>query len=95
MTWMFKGSTEIKTSEKIIITTTKKSASITIKHVESLDCGTYTCKLHNSVSDVAVDFKLSVIDKPSPPRGPVKTTWKTEDTLSIQWVASESDGHSD
>jgi len=92
VTWMFKGSTEIKTSEKIIITTTKKSATITIKHVESLDCGTYTCKLHNSVSDVAVDFKLSVIDKPSPPRGPVKTTWKTEDTLSIQWVASESDG---
>merc|ERR1711976_138007 len=91
VTWMFK-STEIKTSEKIITSITKKSASITIKHVESLDCGTYTCKLHNSVSDASVDFKLSVIDKPSPPRGPVKATWKTEDTLSIQWVASESDG---
>ena len=89
--WMFK-STEIKTSEKIITSITKKSASITIKHVESLDCGTYTCKLHNSVSDASVDFKLSVISAPSPPRGPVKATWKTEDTLSIQWVASESDG---
>merc|ERR1711902_246728 len=91
VTWMFK-STELKTSEKIVTTITKKSASITIKHVESLDCGTYTCKLHNSVSDAAVDFKLAIIDKPSPPRGPVKATWKTEDTLSIQWVASESDG---
>ena len=90
-TWFFKSS-ELKTSEKIITTITKKSASITIKHVESLDCGTYTCKLHNSISDAAVDFKLSVIDKPSPPRGPVKATWKTEDTLSIQWIASESDG---
>ena len=91
VTWMFK-STEIKTSEKIITCITKKSASITIKHVESLDCGTYTCKLHNSVSDASVDFKLSVISAPSPPRGPVKATWKTEDTLSIQWLASESDG---
>ena len=91
VTWLFK-STELKISEKIITTITKKSASITIKHVESLDCGIYTCKLHNSVSDANVDFKLSVIDRPSPPRGPVKATWKTEDTLSIQWVASESDG---
>ena len=62
--------------------------------MESLDCGVYTCKLHNSVSDSSVDFKLTVIDKPSPPRGPVKATWKTEDTLAIQWVASESDGGS-
>ena len=46
---------------QIITTITKKSASITIKHVESLDCGIYTCKLHNSVSDVSVDFKLAVI----------------------------------
>merc|ERR1719474_921020 len=35
-TWFFKSS-ELKTSEKIITTITKKSASITIKHVESLD----------------------------------------------------------
>merc|ERR1719373_217820 len=91
VTWMFKSS-ELKTSEKIITTITKKSASITIKHVESLDCGIYTCKLHNSVSDVSVDFNLTVIDKPSPPRGPVKVTWKTEDTLRIEWIESESDG---
>ena len=76
VTWLFKSS-ELKSSEKvndqendfilfnfplqIITTITKKSASITIKHVESLDCGVYTCKLHNSVSDVSVDFNLSVI----------------------------------
>jgi len=89
--WMYKSS-EIKTSEKIITTITKKYASITIKHVESLDCGIYTCKLHNSVSEVSVDFKLSMNDKPSPPRGPAQVSWKTEDTLGLQWVASETDG---
>ena len=31
-------------------------------------------------------------DKPLPPRGPAQVSWKTEDTLSLQWVASESDG---
>jgi len=89
--WMFK-STEIKTSEKIITTITKKYASITIKRVESLDCGIYTCKLKNSVSEVTVDFKLSMKDKPSPPRGPAQVSWRTQDTLSLQWNPSESDG---
>ena len=35
---------------------------------------------------------LNCSDKPSPPRGPVKVTWKTEDTLRIEWIESESDG---
>ena len=60
--WRY-NSTEIKTSEKITTTITKKHASITIKHIESLDCGIYTCKLHNSVSEVSVDFKLSMNGK--------------------------------
>ena len=32
------------------------------------------------------------LDKPSPPRGPAQVSWKTEDTLGLQWVASETDG---
>jgi len=68
--WMFNG-TEITTSEKFVMTVTKKQVSITIKHVEVIDCGTFTCKLRNSVSEVSVEFKLSIKDKPSPPRGPL------------------------
>merc|ERR1719187_1167123 len=89
--WLFKSS-EIKTSEKIITTITKKYVSITIKRVESLDCGIYTCKLRNSVSEISVDFTLSMKDKPSPPRGPALVSWKTQETLCLQWNASESDG---
>ena len=45
---------------QIITTVTKKYVSITIKHVESIDCGVYTCKMQNSVSQVSVDFTLSM-----------------------------------
>ena len=43
---------------QIITTVTKKYVSITIKHVESIDCGVYTCKKQNSVSQVSDDFTL-------------------------------------
>merc|ERR1719369_169250 len=89
--WLY-NSRELKTSEKIITTITKKFVTITIKHVESIDCGVYTCKIQNSVSQVSVDFTLSMKDKPTPPRGPAKVTWKTEDTISLQWMIPESDG---
>ena len=48
------------TSVQIITTITKKFVSITIKHVESIDCGVYTCKMQNTVSQVSVDFTLSM-----------------------------------
>jgi len=91
--WFFNGS-EIHTSEKFLMTVTKKHISITIKQVEVIDCGMFVCKLKNSVSEISVEFKLSIKDKPSPPRGPAQVVWKTEDTLHLQWVASESDGGS-
>ena len=35
---------------------------------------------------------ISISDKPSPPTGPAKVEWRTQDTLELQWSKSESDG---
>jgi hypothetical protein len=45
------------------LTISKKSASLTMKHVEMSDSGLYLCKLKNSVSDVSLEFKLTVRGK--------------------------------
>jgi hypothetical protein len=45
---------------QVVTTVTRKSASITIKQVENIDCGTYTAKIANSSSEVSVDFNLSI-----------------------------------
>ena len=45
---------------QIITSITKKTATLTLRQVEIIDCGTYTCKLSNTVSNVSVDFKLTV-----------------------------------
>ena len=31
-------------------------------------------------------------DKPSPPRGPPNVSWRTQDTLQLEWVVPETDG---
>lgn len=91
MEWSFSG-TILKSSEKMNLTISKKSASLTMKHVEMSDSGAYVCKLKNSVSEVSLEIKLTVRDKPSPPQGPAKVEWRTQDTLQLQWSAPESDG---
>lgn len=88
--WSFNGK-EITQSERIHITTTRKMVSMTIKQVEQVDCGSYTVKISNSVSEIASDFNLMIKDKPSAPRGPASVEWK-DTTMVLTWNASESDG---
>jgi len=91
MEWFYNDKT-IKTSEKMMSSITKLSASMTLRQVETVESGTYTCKLSNSVSMISVDFILTVRDKPSPPRGPAGVEWKTQDTLQLSWLIPDSDG---
>ena len=82
--WM-QGPTRIEPSERFITMVSERSASLTIKHVGKRDCGRYSCRLRDSVSDATVEFKLSLNHRPSPPRGPTQVSWKTKDTLVLQW----------
>ena len=42
---------------------------MTIKQAEQQDCGQYTVKISNKISEVNADFILSMKDKPEPPQG--------------------------
>jgi len=91
MEWYFNGS-QIKSSERMIINISKKAATFSIKHIEMSESGKYQCKLKNAVSEISIEFTVTVRDKPSPPTGPAKVEWRTQDTLELQWSKSESDG---
>jgi hypothetical protein len=45
---------------QIVTTVTRKMVSITIKQCEQLDCGSYTVKISNKVSEVSADFNLCI-----------------------------------
>ena len=59
-----------------------------------MDCGTYTVKISNSLSEVKADFVLTIKDKPQPPQGPAGVEWKNDDTMVLRWKPSKSDGGS-
>ena len=42
------------------MTTTRTHATITIKHAETIDCGQYTVKLSNEVSEISADFTVRI-----------------------------------
>ena len=42
--------------------------------------------------DSLYNIYMNCLDKPSPPRAPAQVSWKTSDTLALQWIASETDG---
>ena len=42
---------------------TRSGVTFTVRQAESLDCGVYTIKLKNEVSEVSVDFTLSIKGK--------------------------------
>eukprot|EP00095_Tigriopus_kingsejongensis_P003097 snap_masked-scaffold1025_size69488-processed-gene-0.4 protein:Tk03097 transcript:snap_masked-scaffold1025_size69488-processed-gene-0.4-mRNA-1 annotation:"hypothetical protein D910_05908" len=91
--WFFQ-STKIETNEKIQTKITRDMASISIRQAESLDCGIYTLKLWNSVSEISADFTVSIKDKPSPPRGPASVEWRGNDSMELRWNAPDYDGGS-
>ena len=79
---------------QITTTVTRKNTSITIKQAEQQDCGSYTVKISNSVSEVSADFVLSIKDKPQPPQGPAGVEWKNDDMMVLRWNPSAGDGGS-
>ncbi len=57
--WSFQGK-RLEESDRVTITTSRTHATITIKQAENQDCGSYTLRLANAVSEVNVSFTLSI-----------------------------------
>lgn len=66
-----------KTIRKLIV---KKSV-----HEDEVE---YTCK----VDEVTTSSKLIVVEKPSPPRGPLEVSGMSANSFTIKWLPSEFDG---
>ncbi len=91
--WTFNGK-EITASEKVVMSVSRKTTSMTLKAVEAADCGGYEVKVSNSVNEACAAFNLTIKDKPSPPRGPAGVEWNDDNHMILRWNAPESDGGS-
>ncbi|KAK7082946.1 hypothetical protein SK128_021397 [Halocaridina rubra] len=91
--WYFKGQlldTE-GNKQKLLSTITETEASITVKMVESVDCGEYRLKLCNDCGAAYADYTLKILDKPSKPGAP-EIMKVANDSVTLHWTAPKEDG---
>ncbi|GMT25440.1 hypothetical protein PFISCL1PPCAC_16735 [Pristionchus fissidentatus] len=67
-------------------------AQLTIEKCELGDSGLYTIRMENSLGSDSADIRLRVVDKPSPPEGPLVITDITPDMCVLAWQPPKSDG---
>ncbi|KAK5968521.1 Twitchin [Trichostrongylus colubriformis] len=68
--------------------------AMTIDKCELSDSGLYTITLENSMGKDSASVKLRVVDRPSPPEGPLEITDIAPDCCTLAWKPPKSDGGS-
>ncbi|XP_065220483.1 twitchin isoform X27 [Planococcus citri] len=92
--WVMNGE-EILPSSRIKFETFPDKTVFTNKSaVRATDTGTYQINLINSVGSDTASCRVLVVDKPSPPEGPLEITDMTPETCSLAWKPPLDDGGS-
>merc|ERR1712106_272205 len=90
--WYHKGQLlNVENSPKYLATLEEDCASLTVKTVESNECGEYQCKLCNGCGAAYADFTVKLLDKPSQPGQP-EPVKVTNDTVTLNWAVPQEDG---
>lgn len=92
-TW-FINSVEVLTDSRIKYDVTDVTCTYHNKCAKRSDTGNYSIQLVNSEGSDSATCKVLVVDKPSPPTGPLDVTDITPDTCSLSWKPPADDGGS-
>lgn len=87
-----KDGKKLNTKGRVSSETGEKSVSFNITGVGAEDSGEYGLVLKNKAGSTQVKFKVTVIDVPSPPQGPIEFELVTGSDASFSWRAPKSDG---
>lgn len=90
----FKDDKPVENTLRLEIRNTENHAMIVIKDSIRVDGGTYTLQLKNEAGSETVQFKVLVLDKPSPCEGPLHVTGVAEDRCTLVWHPPLHDGGS-
>ncbi|XP_066263902.1 titin-like isoform X2 [Branchiostoma lanceolatum] len=93
MMWM-KGSYEMRRTKRTEFEQTDRRVALFIKRAERTDTGDYSVILKNSVGGAKETFKINVMDKPGSPRGPIRITDLSPNSVTLAWELPTDDGGS-
>lgn len=91
--WTINGE-EVFSSDRIKFDTTDIQTIFKNKCAKRGDTGLYTIQLVNSSGSDSASCKVLVVDKPSPPVGPLEVSEITPETCTLSWKPPLDDGGS-
>lgn len=93
ITWS-KGDDEIQPSDRIFPENGDYVTVLQNKKCERGDSGQYTISLSNELGSDSATVRVTVVDRPSPPEGPLLIGEITPDSCVLTWMSPKDDGGS-
>lgn len=91
--WCINGE-DVLTDDRIKFVTNEIETQFINKKAKRSDTGNYTIYLTNDVGTDSATCRVLVVDKPSPPQGPLDVSDITPETCTISWKPPFDDGGS-
>lgn len=96
VTWLLEKK-EVKqdSGERITIDKYERNTVLTVRKATRQDSGKYTLRLTNSSGTCEGVAEVVVLDKPTPPKGPLKVEEVRADHVKVKWAKPDDFGGSD
>uniref|UniRef100_A0A0N5D1Z0 non-specific serine/threonine protein kinase n=1 Tax=Thelazia callipaeda TaxID=103827 RepID=A0A0N5D1Z0_THECL len=92
ITWFNPEGREVKRGGRVKLDNPDYKTKLQIRSSERSDSGTYTVRAVNPIGEDEATVEVNVIDKPSPPVGPLNTTNIHADHVTLDWKEPKDDG---
>ncbi|ULT95623.1 hypothetical protein L3Y34_004374 [Caenorhabditis briggsae] len=92
VTWHWPDNREIRNGGRVKLDNPDYQSKLVVKQMERGDSGTFTIKAVNVNGEDEATVKINVIDKPTPPNGPLDVLDVHGDHVTLDWRAPDDDG---
>ncbi|CAJ0936046.1 unnamed protein product, partial [Mesorhabditis belari] len=92
LTWSGPGGKELKNGGRIKLENPPNVTKFQMRQTERGDTGKYTLKAQNENGTDSATCNVTVIDKPSPPQGPLEVSNVQANQVTLDWKPPEDDG---
>lgn len=93
VSWAING-VDVQTDDRIKFETDNVETRFVNKSAKRSETGSYTIQLTNSEGTDSASCRVLVVDRPSPPQGPLDVSDITPDTCTLSWKTPLDDGGS-
>uniref|UniRef100_A0A0N5A493 non-specific serine/threonine protein kinase n=1 Tax=Parastrongyloides trichosuri TaxID=131310 RepID=A0A0N5A493_PARTI len=91
VSWTVNGK-PLKVQGRVKLSTERGRTILKIENALRSDTGPYTIKLKNASGECSATGNVTVVGKPTPPKGPLKAKDINSEGLTLEWQLPEDDG---